>query len=82
MLAVLIAAVLALYIGMALRFGVVWLMPTLRILIRRENPAGYWAVIGAAALVLTILVALVAYAAYYGQFPDPFPALFPGRAWM
>jgi hypothetical protein len=82
MLTVLIAALLALYIGMALRSDVVWLIPTLRILTRRGNPAGYWAVIGAAALVLTILVALAAYAAHYGRFPDPFPALLPGRAWM
>ena len=54
--------VLGLYIGMGLRTGCVWLFfPALRMLNREENSVGYWAVIGAAALVLTILVGFVAY---------------------
>ena len=58
-----LVAVLGVYIGMALRNGCVWLFfPTLRVLTRKENPAGYWAVLGAAALALTILVGIMAYA--------------------
>jgi hypothetical protein len=58
-----LVAVLGAYIGMALRNGCVWLFfPTLRVLTRKENPAGYWAVLGAAALALTILVGIMAYA--------------------
>ena len=56
--------VLSLYIWMALRSGCAWLFfPTHRLLIRKEDPAGYWAVIGAAALLLAIFVAVGAYAA-------------------
>jgi hypothetical protein len=54
--------VLGLYVWMGLRNGCVWLFfPTLRLLGRKENAVGYWAVIGAAALVLTILVGFIAY---------------------
>ena len=55
--------VLALYIWMTLRTGGAWLIPTLRIVSRKENPAGYWAAITAAALALTIAFAATAYAA-------------------
>jgi hypothetical protein len=58
-----LVAALGVYIGMALRDGCVWLFfPTLRVLTRSENPAGYWTVLGAAALALTILVGIMAYA--------------------
>ena len=52
---------LGLYIWMALRTGVVWLVPTLRILNRRDNPTGYWTTIGAAAFALASLVGFIAY---------------------
>jgi hypothetical protein len=56
--------VLGLYIGMGLTSGCVWLFfPNLRMFSRKGNPAGYWAVIGAAAIVLTIFVGLMAYEA-------------------
>jgi hypothetical protein len=56
--------VLGLYIGMGLRFSCVWLFfPTPRLVSRKGNPVGYWAVIGAVALVLTIFVGLMAYEA-------------------
>jgi hypothetical protein len=59
-----VPTVLGLYIMMGLRSGCVWLFfPTLRMLSRKENPAGYWAIIAAAAVVLTIFVGMVAYAA-------------------
>lgn len=54
--------VLIAYIAISLSSGGVWLIPTLRILGRRENPAVYWAVIVAAALALTLLLAGAAYA--------------------
>ena len=55
--------VLGLCIRMAPRSGGVWLIPTLGILGRKENPVVYWAAIVAAALVPTILFGLTAYAA-------------------
>jgi hypothetical protein len=61
-----LVGVLVAYLGMALKDRCVWLFfPTLRVLTRRENPAGYWAAIGAAALALAILVGIMAYAVIY-----------------